>query len=117
MLVASNVGTAHAKSYEFELVNLTIGTSTSIHRAVAPRSTSHFTVGSPSTCTFDLEVRFSDGYVHTVANVNICDTPHLVVSRPTQRGSRHPGALWVSGRDRVGASFLLHGVVTPKPRH
>jgi hypothetical protein len=37
-------------------------------------------VGSPSTCTFDLEVRFSDGYVHTIANVNICDKPYLVVS-------------------------------------
>jgi hypothetical protein len=98
MLVASTIGTAHAKSYEFELVNLHNSASVvaawlapnnrddlpwksiSIHRAVAPRSTSRFTVGSPSTCRFDFKVRFSDGYVQTLGNVNICDKPYLVVS-------------------------------------
>jgi hypothetical protein len=96
--VGSTLGTARAESYDFELVNLHNSASVvaawlapegredapwksiSIQHAVAPRSTSRFTVASPSTCRFDFKVRFSDGYVQTLGNVNICDKPYLVVS-------------------------------------
>lgn len=98
MLVGATAGAAQAASYEFELVNLHHRASVvqawlapngrpdlpwksiKFHRAVAPRSTGNFTIGRPTTCRFDFKVRFSDGYVQTVGNVNVCSKPYVVVS-------------------------------------
>lgn len=99
MLVAVTAATAEAASSEqFEIVNLHESASVvqawfapngredlpwkaiSMHSPVRPRSTSGFTITDPTTCSFDFKVRFSDGYVQTIGNVNVCTKPYVVVS-------------------------------------
>lgn len=96
MLVGGTVGAAHADS--FEVVNLHHSASIvqawfapngmpdvpwktiTMYRPIEPRSTSSFSLTKNTTCTYDFRLRFNDGYLQTVGNVDLCNNPYVVAN-------------------------------------
>jgi hypothetical protein len=96
-LAATVSNTARADGRDFEFVNLNrsasivqawiaaAGTSEpwrpiGIYTQIAPRTTRRITVSGGTRCTFDLKIRFDDGYEQVFSDIDLCRTEHLVAN-------------------------------------